>query len=35
VHFEAPGGDIIARLVLKALNERFDLTSWKHRPAGG
>ena len=30
VHFEAPGGDIIARLVLKALNQRFDLTSWKH-----
>jgi len=30
IHFEAPGGDIIARLVLKALNQRFDLTSWKH-----
>ncbi len=29
VHFEAAGGDIIARLVLKALNQRFDLTSWK------
>ena len=33
VHFEPAGGDIIARLVLKALNQRFDLTSWKkHRP---
>ncbi len=31
VHFEPAGGDIIARLVLKALNERFDLTSWKKR----
>jgi hypothetical protein len=29
VHFEPAGGDIIARLVLKSLNERFDLTSWK------
>jgi len=29
VHFEAAGGDIIARLVLKALNDRYDLTSWK------
>ncbi len=31
VHFEPAGGDIIARLVLKALNDRFDLTSWKKR----
>jgi len=29
VHFEPAGGDIIARLVLKALNQRYDLTSWK------
>jgi hypothetical protein len=29
VHFESAGGDIIARLVLKALNQRFDLTSWR------
>jgi len=29
VHFEPAGGDIIARLVLKVLNERYDLTSWK------
>jgi hypothetical protein len=29
VHFEPAGGDIIARLVLKALNQRFDLTSWR------
>jgi hypothetical protein len=31
VHFEPAGGDIIARLVLKALNQRYDLTSWKKR----
>jgi uncharacterized protein len=31
VHFESAGGDIIARLVLKALNQHFDLTSWKHK----
>jgi hypothetical protein len=29
VHFEPAGGDVIARLVLKALNRRYDLTSWK------
>jgi hypothetical protein len=29
VHFEPAGGDIIARLVLKALNQHFDLTSWR------
>jgi hypothetical protein len=29
VHFERAGGDIIARSVLKALNQRFDLTSWR------
>jgi hypothetical protein len=33
VHFEPAGGDIIARLVLKALNQRFDLTSWKKQAA--
>ena len=33
VHFEPAGGDIIARLVLKALNERYDLTSWRSRPS--
>jgi uncharacterized protein len=31
VHFERAGGDIIARLVLRALNQQFDLTSWKHK----
>jgi len=31
VHFEPSGGDIIARLVLRALNQRFDLTTWRHR----
>ncbi len=30
VHFEPAGGDIIARLVLKELNKRYDLTSWRH-----
>jgi uncharacterized protein len=30
VHFEPAGGDIIARLVLKEINKRFDLVSWKH-----
>jgi hypothetical protein len=29
VHFETAGGDIIAREVLKQLNLRFDLTSWR------
>jgi hypothetical protein len=34
VHFEPAGGDIIARLVLKALNGRYDLTSWKKHQGG-
>lgn len=29
VHFERAGGDLIAREVLEALNERYDLTTWK------
>jgi hypothetical protein len=29
VHFEPAGGDLIAREVLKQLNKRFDLTSWR------
>ena len=29
VHFETAGGDMIAREVLKQLNLRFDLTSWR------
>ena len=29
VHFEAAGGKIIAREVLKALNKAYDLTSWR------
>ena len=29
VHFERDGGDMIARVVLKALNKEFDLTSWR------
>jgi uncharacterized protein len=33
VHFERAGGDIIAREVLKQLNQAYDLTSWrKKRP---
>ena len=31
VHFDTAGGDMIARAVLKRLNELFDLTSWKHK----
>jgi hypothetical protein len=31
VHFERAGGDIIARMVLHALNEEFDLTSWRRK----
>ncbi len=31
VHFEPAGGDIIARTVLHALNQQFDLTSWRHK----
>ena len=34
VHFDTAGGDLIAREVLKQLNELFDLTSWrKQKPA--
>jgi len=33
VHFEPAGGDLIARQILKRLNERFDLTSWKRTKA--
>ncbi len=29
VHFERPAGDLIAREVLRLLNKRFDLTSWR------
>ena len=31
VHFEREGGDIIAREVLKVLNQQFDLTSWRKK----
>ena len=31
VHFEREGGDMIARVVLKALNKQFDLTSWRKK----
>ncbi len=31
VHFERAGGDMIARVVLKRLNEMYDLTSWRKR----
>lgn len=30
VHFDPEGGDIIAREVLKQLNKKFDLTSWRN-----
>jgi hypothetical protein len=35
VHFEPAGGDVIARQILKRLNERFDLTSWKRSAGSG
>jgi uncharacterized protein len=31
VHFANAGGDIIARMVLHALNRQFDLTSWRKK----
>jgi hypothetical protein len=31
VHFERAGGDMIARMVLKELNEMYDLTSWRKK----
>jgi hypothetical protein len=31
VHFDTAGGDMIARAVLKRLNETYDLTSWRRR----
>ena len=31
VHFDPAGGDLIARDVLKRLNELFDLTSWRKK----
>ncbi len=31
VHFDTKGGDLIAREVLKQLNELFDLTSWRNK----
>ncbi len=33
VHFDVAGGDMIAREVLKQLNEQFDLTSWRNKKA--
>jgi hypothetical protein len=35
VHFERAGGDIIAREVLRRLNQAFDLTSWRKRASSG
>jgi hypothetical protein len=31
VHFEREGGDMIARVVLRELNRKFDLTSWRRQ----
>jgi len=31
VHLESAGGDMVARAVLKRLNETFDLTSWRRK----
>lgn len=33
VHFERAGGDMIAREVLRALNKKYDLTSWRKQQA--
>jgi hypothetical protein len=33
VHFDTAGGDLIAREVLRQLNELFDLTSWRKQKA--
>jgi hypothetical protein len=33
VHFERAGGDMIAREVLKTLNQTYDLTSWRKQKA--
>lgn len=33
VHFEGAGGDMIAREVLRRLNEAYDLTSWRRSKA--
>jgi uncharacterized protein len=35
VHFDIAGGDMIARAVLKQLNETFDLTSWRRHASSG
>ena len=32
VHFERAAGDLIARQVLRRLNQRYDLTSWRTNP---
>jgi uncharacterized protein len=34
VHFERNGGDMIAREVLRRLNQEFDLTSWRKKKEG-
>jgi len=34
VHFEREGGDMIAREVLRVLNQAYDLTSWKKKAKG-
>ncbi len=33
VHYQPAAGDLIAKAVLAILGKKFDLTSWKHRPA--
>ena len=35
VHFERRGGDMIAREVLRRLNQVYDLTSWRKKANGG
>ena len=35
VHFERAAGDLIARQVLRRLNQRYDLTSWRQEQGSG
>jgi hypothetical protein len=34
VHFERPGGDMIAREVFRRFHQEFDLVSWRKKLAG-
>ena len=34
VHFERPGGDMIAREIFKRFHQEFDLVGWRKKLAG-